>query len=86
LLLATPRHRTGRDRFFERSAVPTRDAVLTLTVPLTEEHTLALHALDMPLVAVDAALPGVSSVRIDDVGAMRTGCTTCCTGATGTSS
>ena len=48
------------------------DAVLTLTVPLTEEHTLALRALDMPLVTVGAALPGVSCVRIDDVAAMRT--------------
>ena len=63
----------ARDRFFERMPLSRRvDAVLTLTVPLTEEHTLALRALDMPLVTVGAALPGVSSVRIDDVGAMRT--------------
>ena len=63
----------ARDRFFERMPLSRRvDAVLTLTVPLTEEHTLALRALDMPLVTVGAALSGVSSVRIDDVGAMRT--------------
>ena len=43
----------ARDRFFERMPLSRRvDAVLTLTVPLTEEHTLALRALDMPLVTV----------------------------------
>jgi len=63
----------ARDRFFERMPLSRRvDAVLTLTVPLTDEHTLALRALDMPLVTVGAALSGVSCVRIDDVGAMRT--------------
>ena len=63
----------ARDRFFERMPLARRvDAVLTLTVPLTEEHTLALRALDMPLVTLGAALPGVPSVRIDDVAAMRT--------------
>ena len=63
----------ARDRFFERMPLSRRvDAVLTLTVPLTEEHTLALRALDMPLATVGAALPGVSCVRIDDVGAART--------------
>ena len=68
-----PRDRQARDRFFERMPLARRvDAVLTLTVPLTEEHTLALRALDMPLVTVGAALPGVSCVRIDDVAAMRT--------------
>jgi len=63
----------ARDRFFERMPLSRRvDAVLTMTVPLTEEHTLALRALDIPLVTVGAALSGVSCVRIDDVGATRT--------------
>lgn len=63
----------SRDRFFERMPLARRvDAVLALTLPLTEEHTLALRALDMPLVTVGAVLPGVPCVRIDDVAAMRT--------------
>jgi len=63
----------ARDRFFERMPLARRvDAVLTLTLPLTDEHTLALRALDMPLVTLGAALPGVPCVRIDDVAAVRT--------------
>ncbi len=63
----------SRDRFFERMPLARRvDAVLTLTLPLTEEHTLALRALDMPLVTLGAVLPGVPCVRIDDVAAVRT--------------
>jgi LacI family transcriptional regulator, repressor for deo operon, udp, cdd, tsx, nupC, and nupG len=63
----------ARDRFFERMPLARRvDAVLTLTLPLTDEHTLALRALDMPLVTLGAVLPGVSCVRVDDVAASRT--------------
>ena len=63
----------ARDRFFERMPLARRvDAVLTMTMPLTEEHTLALRALDMPFVTLGARLPDVPSVRIDDVAAMRT--------------
>jgi LacI family transcriptional regulator, repressor for deo operon, udp, cdd, tsx, nupC, and nupG len=63
----------ARDRFFERMPLARRvDAVLALTLPLTDEHTLALRALDMPLVTVGAVLPGVPCVRIDDVAAVRT--------------
>lgn len=62
----------ARDRFFDRMPLARRvDAVLTLSLPLTDGHTLALRALDMPLVTVGARLDGVSSVRIDDVGATR---------------
>ncbi len=61
---------TARDRFFERMPLARRvDAVLTLSLPLAEEHTLALRALDMPLVTVGARMPGLTCVRIDDVGA-----------------
>ncbi len=63
----------SRDRFFERMPLARRvDAVLTLTLPLTDEHTLALRALDMPLVTLGAVLPGVPCVRVDDAAAMRT--------------
>ncbi len=63
----------ARDRFFERMPLARRvDAVLTMTMPLTEEHTLALRALDMPFVTLGARLPGVPCVRIDDAAAMRT--------------
>lgn len=60
----------SRDRFFDRMPLARRvDAVVTLTVPLTDEHTLGLRALGMPLVTVGAQMPGVSCVRIDDVAA-----------------
>ena len=63
----------ARDRFFERMPLARRvDAVLTMTMPLTEEHTLALRALDMPFVTLGARIPDVPCVRIDDVAAMRT--------------
>ncbi len=63
----------ARDRFFERMPLARRvDAVLTLSMPLTDEHTLALRALDMPFVMLGTRLPGVPSVRIDDAAAMRT--------------
>jgi LacI family repressor for deo operon, udp, cdd, tsx, nupC, and nupG len=59
-----------RDRFFERMPLARRvDAVLTLSLPLSEEHTLALRALDMPLVTLGAKMPGLNCVRIDDVAA-----------------
>jgi LacI family transcriptional regulator, repressor for deo operon, udp, cdd, tsx, nupC, and nupG len=59
-----------RDRFFERMPLARRvDAVLTLSLPLTEEHTLALRALEMPLVTLGARMPGLTSVRVDDVAA-----------------
>ena len=48
-----------RDRFFERMPLARRvDGVLTLSMPLTDEHTLALRALDIPLVSVGSHVPG----------------------------
>lgn len=62
----------ARDRFFERMPLARRvDAVLTLAMPLSEDNTLALRALDMPFVTLGARLPGVSCVRIDDAAASR---------------
>ena len=64
----------ARDRFFERMPLARRvDAVLTLALPLDERHTLALRALDMPLVTLGARLDGVPGVRIDDDAAVRQG-------------
>lgn len=63
----------ARDRFFERMPLARRvDAVLALAMPLSEEHTLALRALEIPFVTLGARLPGVPCVRIDDAAAMRT--------------
>ncbi len=62
----------ARDRFFERMPLARRvDGVVTISLPLGEEHTLSLRALDMPLVTLGARLPGVSCVRINDAVAMR---------------
>jgi DNA-binding LacI/PurR family transcriptional regulator len=60
----------ARDRFFDRMPLARRvDAVMTLAVPLTDEHTLGLRALGMPLITVGAQMDGVTCVRIDDVAA-----------------
>ncbi|TCM38921.1 LacI family DNA-binding transcriptional regulator [Kribbella sp. VKM Ac-2568] len=62
-----------RDRFFERMPLARRvDGILTLSMPLTDEHTLALRALDIPLVSVGSPVPGVPSVRIDEIAAAQT--------------
>lgn len=61
-----------RDHFFHRMPLARRvDGILTLSMPLTEEHTLALRALDIPLVSVGSTVPGSPSVGIDEVGAAR---------------
>ena len=62
-----------RDRFFERMPLARRvDGILSLSMPLSEEHTLALRALDLPLVSVGSHVPGSPSVRIDEIAAART--------------
>lgn len=61
-----------RDHFFERMPVARRVAgILTLSMPLTDEHTLALRALDIPVVSVGPTIPGAPSVGIDEVAAAR---------------
>lgn len=63
---------SARDDFFQRMPLARRVAgILTLSMPLSEEHTLALRALDIPLVSVGSAIAGSPSVGIDDVGAAR---------------
>ena len=65
-----------RDHFFERMPLARRvDGILTLSMPLTESHTLALRALGLPLVSVGSHVPGSASVRIDEVEAARTAVT-----------
>lgn len=59
-----------RDSFFERMPLARRVAgILTLSMPLTEEHTLSLRALDLPLVSVGSTVPGWASVGVDDAAA-----------------
>ncbi len=61
-----------RDRFFERMPLDPRvTGILTLSMPLTEEHTLALRAIDLPLVSVGTSVPGSPSVGIDETAAGR---------------
>jgi len=60
-----------RDRFFARMPLARRvDGVLTCSMPLTEEHTLALRALDLPHVSVGSPVPGRASVGVDEAGAV----------------
>ena len=62
-----------RDHFFERMPLARRvDGILTVSMPLNDEHTLALRALDIPLVSVGAHVPGSASVRIDEAAAAQT--------------
>jgi LacI family repressor for deo operon, udp, cdd, tsx, nupC, and nupG len=62
----------ARDDFFQRMPLARRVAgILTLSMPLSEEHTLALRALDIPLVSVGSTMAGSPSVGIDDVAAAR---------------
>lgn len=61
-----------RDRFFQRMPLAGRvDGILSMSMPLSEQHTLSLRALDMPLVTIGTSIPGSPSVGIDDVGAAR---------------
>lgn len=61
----------ARDRFFARMPLARRvDAVVTCSMPLTEEHTLGLRALGVPHVSIGAPLPGHPTVGIDEAGAV----------------
>lgn len=59
-----------RDSFFSRMPLAGRvDGILVLSAPLTEDHTLALRALDIPLVSVGSRVAGSPSVGIDEASA-----------------
>ena len=61
-----------RDRFFETMPVDPRvEGILTVSMPLTEEHTLALRALGLPMVSVGTEIPGSPWVGIDEAAAAR---------------
>lgn len=61
-----------RDRFFERMPLAgSVEAVITLSMPLTEDHTLALRALGLPLVSIGSVVPGAPAIGIDDVASAR---------------
>ncbi|MDN5858140.1 MAG: LacI family transcriptional regulator [Pseudonocardia sp.] len=63
----------ARDRFFERMPLARRvDAVVSVAMPLSEDHTRALRALGMPMITVGARVPEVPGVGIDDRLACRT--------------
>lgn len=57
-----------RDDFLTRIPLSGRvDGILSLSMPLTEQHTLTLRALGLPLVSVGSQVAGCPSVGIDDV-------------------
>ncbi|WP_298129705.1 LacI family DNA-binding transcriptional regulator [Micropruina sp.] len=58
---------TARDDFFSRMPLESRvDGILSLSMPLTEVHTLALRALGLPLVSIGSHIDGFPSVGIDE--------------------
>lgn len=62
----------GRARFF--SVLPVRkrvDAVLIVSLALTEDEVAALNTLELPVGVIGVHHPGMFSVRIDDVTAAR---------------
>lgn len=72
LLYALPDD-AAREDFFERMPLRRRvDAVLIITLPLTEGQVAQFQALGVPIGAVGMNLSGASSVGIDDVAAART--------------
>ncbi len=62
----------ARDLFFSRLPLAGRvRAVITLAMPLTDEHTLALRLLGLPIVSIGASIDGAPSVGIDDTAVAR---------------
>ena len=63
----------GRARFFSNLPVRKRvDAVLVVSLALTDEEVAALTSLELPVGVLGVKHPGMYSVRIDDVAAART--------------
>ncbi|MCW2491991.1 MAG: LacI family transcriptional regulator, repressor for deo operon, udp, cdd, tsx, nupC, and nupG [Pseudonocardiales bacterium] len=62
----------GRERFFTVLPVRKRvDAVIIVSLALTEDEVEALNTLELPIGMLGAAHPGFFSVRIDDVTAAK---------------
>jgi len=73
LLLHNLGDSAGRSRFF--SVLPVRkrvDAVLVVSLALTDEEVAALQTLELPVGVLGVKHPGMFSVRIDDVAAATT--------------
>src|SRR6476661_3381229 len=73
LLLHNLGDSAGRAQFF--SILPVRkrvDAVLIVSLALTDDEVAALKTLDLPVGVIGVHHPGLFSVRIDDVAAART--------------
>lgn len=61
-----------RQRVFDYFLVRKRvDAVITICVALTPEEVRMLRSLGKPVVGIGGGIPGMSSLRIDDVAASR---------------
>ncbi|MFT3862000.1 LacI family DNA-binding transcriptional regulator [Micropruina sp.] len=61
-----------RDEFFERLPLAGRvQGIVSLSMPLREQHTLSLRALGLPLVSIGSHIEGWPSVGIDDVATAR---------------
>lgn len=72
LLLHNLGDSAGREQFF--SVLPVRkrvDALVVVSLALTEDEVEALQSLDMPIGMLGASYEGFFSVRIDDVAAAR---------------
>jgi DNA-binding LacI/PurR family transcriptional regulator len=61
----TPRHR--EDALLKLARRDRVDAVLVISVPLTEDDAARMRSEDLPVVLIDVARPGFSRVTIDDV-------------------
>ncbi|HEX2903916.1 MAG TPA: LacI family DNA-binding transcriptional regulator [Jatrophihabitans sp.] len=72
LLLHNLADSDGRARFFSNLPVRKRvDAVLVVSLALTDDEVAALKTLDLPVGVLGVKHPGMFSVRIDDVAAAR---------------
>lgn len=72
LLLHNLGNSAGRERFFTTLPVRKRvDAVVVVSLALSEDEVEALTSLDLPIGLLGAAHPGFFSVRIDDVAAAK---------------
>ena len=73
LLLHNLGNSEGRARFFSMLPVRKRvDAVLVVSLALTEDEVAALQTLELPVGVLGVKHPGMYSVRIDDVAAATT--------------
>jgi DNA-binding LacI/PurR family transcriptional regulator len=59
---------TNRRKVFDTQLLRKRvDGLLIMSLPLTTDEVDALHAMHRPVVAIGPVVPGLSSIRVDDV-------------------